>query len=134
MMSLCVTGHDVPNVCSVYKALCVQVVWQCVQGPLCTGCMAMCTRPCVHVVWQCVQCPLCDSLMTVCTRPAVSTGHMAVCTRPCTKTRGRCWPSNRCRWIQTFRRSSRRSPSCSNVTAHISSSTMVATSRTQTSG
>ena len=61
-------------------------------------------------------------------------GPMARCTRPSTRSRARCWPSNRCRWTRTCRRSSRKSPSCNNVTAPTLSSTMEATSRTQIYG
>ena len=61
-------------------------------------------------------------------------GPMAVCSSRCTKRQARCWPSSRCLWTLTCRRSSKKSLSCSSVTASTSSSTTVATSRTQTCG
>ena len=59
---------------------------------------------------------------------------MAQYTKLCTRSPVRSWLSSRCRWNLTFKRSSRRSPSCSSATVRTSLSSTAATFTTQTYG
>ena len=61
-------------------------------------------------------------------------GRMGQCTRPFTRNRVRFWPLSRFLSTPTYRRLSRKSPSCNSATLHTLLNITALTSRTQTCG